>query len=167
MQLTVPCREAALCVLGTLHTAIQLAARMPRLCAGACEALLAQVASSYFVPLCLSAAAVTSRLRLLVSAMLLRMTDAYTQLVNIAAMLPLGHMLPDVAAGASVYEAAQLTWAHGLPSVRFVDFSGGAQAFVALALKLAEDHSVQQHASRISTPTTRVLYSFDSLKLET
>jgi hypothetical protein len=155
VQLTVPCREAALHVLGLLRTSILLATRMPHLCARACEPLLGQVASSYFVPFCLTAAAVASRVRVLASALLLRLTDTYAQLVTIAAMLPSGHIAHSGLAAAHVYESAHVTWHHGLPDVRFLDFESGTHSFDAFAATLADRHCVRQHASTVSATDAR------------
>jgi hypothetical protein len=146
-QVAVPCREAALLCLRTLSSAATIAARLPHLCASACEALFAQVSASFFVPFCLSAAAVAARVRVLGSALLLKQLESFTDLVTIAAMLPRGPKAAAAWADAhGVPEMARVTWAHGLPQVHFVAFQAGEAGFEQLAAALAERHAIMQHA---------------------
>ena len=147
-QLAVPCREAALFCLARFRAAVQLSARLPHLCADACRPLLAQIAASFFVPFCLTAATVIARLRILSSALLAQLVDVYSTLVTFAAALPCAHVASTgVASNAfRVAESVQLAWNVGLPQAVFIPFQSGQGGFDELAAQLQQQHAVLQHA---------------------
>jgi hypothetical protein len=149
----VPSREAAVFCLCLLQSSIQLEAKLAFLCAHACEALLAQVAASFFVPFCLSAAAVAARLRVLSGSLLMHSVNVYGAMVPVAAMLPRGDWLKQGSSGQTIPEMARISWVTGLPSVTFLPFESGAQGFSRLAEQLAEQFCTLQSAG--SAPVSR------------
>lgn len=141
-----PTREAAVFVLRRLHAAATLCAQLPTLCAVACEALLAQVAASYFVPFCLSAAAACARLRVAASSYLLKCVESYNSALPSVAAFPQQRDTPSL--GASLPQLLQVDWSAGLPGLRAVAFEtpGGFQA---LAAQLAAQFEVSQGVSSL------------------
>jgi hypothetical protein len=118
----------------------RLLARLAYLCTSACEALFAQVAVSFFVPFCLSTAAICSRLRVAASALLPAYSTTYATFLSIAAALPL-RRLGRTTTGQELPEMMIVVWRDGLPVIQDGEFGSGG-GFVALAEEKSRELNV-------------------------
>lgn len=155
-RVALPCREAGERALQLLLADLRLAARLQALCVHACEALLAQVAASYFVPFCLTAAAVAARVRVLSGAAMMAIVRAYNTAVPLFAVFPARRL--DVAAAIDVAETVRVTWRHGVPSVALAPFASGAAGWKSTAERLAAQYGVTQSAGIGASGVTRGAY---------
>lgn len=155
-RVALPCREAGERALQLLLADLQLASRLQALCVHACEALLAQVAASYFVPFCLTAASVAARMRVLSGAAMMAIVRAYNTAVPLFAVFPARRL--DVAAAIDVPETVRVTWRHGVPSVALAPFASGAAGWKLTAERLATQYGVTQSAGIGASGMTRGAY---------
>lgn len=145
-RMAVPTQEAGLLRLTTVLSSVHAAARLAQFCVTAAGPLLAQVAASYFVPFCLSAAAVVSRLRILACTALARLSSAYTALVPVIAALPRNDWRTPKRPGSALPEMVRIVWPAGSPVVTDVPFECGQAGFAALADEQRSRHAVIQSA---------------------
>ena len=125
-RVALPCREAGQRALRLLLADLQLTTKLQALCVHACEALLAQVAASYFVPFCLTSAATAARVRVLCGDAMLRLVRAYNVAVPLFAVFPAQMRQRDAEGELSYHpELVRVAWQHGVPNVALVPFVPG------------------------------------------
>eukprot|EP00892_Ulva_mutabilis_P001747 jgi/Ulvmu1/11573/UM079_0016.1 len=151
-MLVVPTQEEAAAALAQLLADAQLCAQMAVLCTRASELLLSQMAHSFFLPFCLTAASVCATLRISASSHLMQCVSVYNSFVPVAAALPRaksdgGPLNP------SLPESLRVRWVHGLPCVVSQDFPTSA-GFRQLAARLHAQHDVAYGAHSISASVT-------------
>ncbi|PSC73627.1 hypothetical protein C2E20_3076 [Micractinium conductrix] len=98
-QRRVPSHGGATCVLRTLQAACQLVEQLGPAVHAASAQLLAQLAHSFFMPLCLTALAALARIQVLAGQLMLDAVRAYNVLADAAALLPPGPAAAAAAAG--------------------------------------------------------------------
>lgn len=147
LQVTLPCREAVLLALQRVQACAELMAATARACLDAARRLLAQVAASFFVPLCIAAASLAARLRVMACARLLALVQAHQLLFALAVVCPLRRPAQS-GVGADVPCALSVTWAHGTPTLLALPCAAGAR-LPNLAAQAALDYGVLQSAGTL------------------
>ncbi|KAL4437263.1 hypothetical protein ABPG75_004402 [Micractinium tetrahymenae] len=117
-QRRVPSHQAASGVLRILGTACQLIEQLAPAVQRASLQLLAQLAHSFFMPLCLTALAALARIQVLAGQLLLDVVRAYNALAEVAALLPpipssSSSSASAAAAAATAEAAAVMGWEAG------------------------------------------------------
>lgn len=122
----IPTQQAALLLLHRLRGGALLAeALLPAVCRASSQ-LMAQLAHSFFMPLCLCCLALLARVRVLVSQLLLDAVRAYNAAAELTPMLPAGGQDAKHLGGADLPQALRVSWQGGLPRLEGRPYAKGA-----------------------------------------
>lgn len=146
-RLLVPSREQATASLSKLHSSAKLLARLVQLSVPACELLLSQLARSFFVPFCMTAAAACASVRVKACVTLMQTISLYNVLLPLSAALPL-HSRAAAAVGEHLPESLGINWSHRIPHLLANGFTekDGYQRLV--------DRSAVQYGLKLCTQPT-------------
>jgi hypothetical protein len=146
--------EAGQFALHRIRMTAVLAAKLQHACVHACAALLAQVAASFFIPVCLSAAACAARLRVLCGCAMPQYVRVYNALVPIVMAFPAQRRTGSVTiVGDDVPEMIRVSWSKGLPQLEQVPLAGAGVAWAERAGQAAERWGIMQSAGLSSVST--------------
>lgn len=148
MKLVVPSREQAAASLSKLHSSAKLCTRLVQLSVAACELLFSQMARSFFVPFCMTAAAACASVRVRACITLMQTISLYNVLLPLSAALPL-HARGSAAVGQHLPESLGINWSFGIPHLlvnKFTEQDGYQQ--------LVDASSAQYGLKHCTQPTT-------------
>lgn len=153
LRMVVPSQATAVTALAELVVEVQLCCRMSMLCMEASQALVPQMANSFFLPFCLTAAATMATLRVNSTSHLLQCIAVFNQLVPVAAALP----YRSARAGnvRCLPESLGVQWRNGLPAVVVNHFRSTA-GFFDLNMHLCAQHCVSYGACANNSHTPGV-----------
>ena len=114
VKLVVPSREQAAASLSQLHNSAKLCARLVQLTVAACELLFSQMARSFFVPFCMTAAAACASIRVRACLALMQTISLYNVLLPLSAAFPL-HARGSEGVGKDLPESVAVKWTCGIP----------------------------------------------------
>jgi hypothetical protein len=144
----VPSREQAVNVLTKAQADAQLCARLAVLAVAAGEALLAQMAHSFFVPFCTTAVAACSTIRVRACTTLMQCVSFYNMFLPVSSAFPL-HMRAASPIGGRLSECLSLSWNHGIPQLHLHAFEG-AGAYQQLVEEHTAQYNIKQHTRALS-----------------
>lgn len=125
MRLVVPSREQAVSLLSQLHSSAKLCARLVQLSIAACELLFSQMARSFFVPFCMTAAAACASIRVRACLTLMQTISLYNVLLPLSAAFPL-HVWGTTTVGQDLPESLSINWSSGSPHLLVNSFTEDA-----------------------------------------
>lgn len=146
-KLVVPSREQATETLCKLHSSAKLCAKLVQLSVAACELFFSQMARSFFIPFCMTAAATCASIRVRACAVLVHTVRLYNGLLPLSATFPL-HARGSAAVGEHLPESLGINWSYGIPHVLVHAFreKDGYQQIV-------DDSSAQYSIKHYTQPT--------------